>query len=87
MFQLVKMFGFVLDRPQVRDQLHPQLTRLVTLVLKELDQTKLLFHSHRDKCRTFGRFCPTAAARLTWAQQFRLRAQETLKSYRTVQHL
>ncbi|XP_047445761.1 dynein axonemal heavy chain 17-like isoform X2 [Mugil cephalus] len=85
--KLVKMFRFVLDRARVRDQLRPQLSRLVTLVLKDLDQAEQVFHHHRDRSRTFGRFCPMAAARLIWTQQVQRRTEEALESYRTIQDL
>ncbi|XP_044075484.1 dynein axonemal heavy chain 17-like [Siniperca chuatsi] len=85
--KLVKMFGFVLDRPLIQDQLRPHLIRLVKMVLVELDQTELLFYSQREKSETFSRFSPTAAARLCWTQQLRLRAEDALNNYRTVQHL
>lgn len=85
--QLVKMFGFILDRPVIQDQLRPHLIRLVEMILVELEQTELLFHSQREKSETFSKFTPTAAARLRWAQQLRLRAEEALSSYNTVQHL
>lgn len=81
------MFRFVLDRPLIRDQLRPHLVRLVEMVLMELDQTELLFYSQREKPETISRFTPTAAAGLCWTQQLRLRAEEALNHYRTVQHL
>lgn len=81
------MFRLILDRPLIKDQLHPHLIRLVEMVLVELDQTELLFFSQREKSETFSRFSPSAAARLCWTQQLRLRAEDALNSYRTVQHL
>ncbi len=86
-FQLVKMFGFVLDRPLIKDQMRPHLIRLVEMILMELDQTELLFYSQREKSDTFSRFTPTAAAGLCWTQKLRLRAEDALNNYRTVQHL
>ncbi|XP_040910342.1 dynein heavy chain 17, axonemal-like [Toxotes jaculatrix] len=85
--KLVSMFGFVLDRPLIRDQLHPHLIRLVEMVLTELDQTEQVFWSQREKSKTLGMFSPTAAAGLCWTQQLRLRAEHSLRSYRTFQHL
>ncbi|XP_040001512.1 dynein heavy chain 9, axonemal isoform X4 [Xiphias gladius] len=85
--KLVNMFGFILDRRLIQDQLRPYLIRLVDMVLMELDHTKLLFYSQREKSKTFSRFTPTAAAGLCWTQQLRLRAEDSLTNYRTVQHL
>ncbi|KAI3374826.1 hypothetical protein L3Q82_021043, partial [Scortum barcoo] len=85
--KLVKMFGFVLDRPLIQDQLRPHLVRLVALVSVELDQTELLFHSQREKSETFSRFTPPAAAGLCWTQELRLRAEDALNNFKTVQHL
>ncbi|XP_036939011.1 dynein heavy chain 17, axonemal-like isoform X1 [Acanthopagrus latus] len=85
--KLVQMFRLILDRPLIQDQLHPHLIRLVEMVLVELDQTELLFFSQREKSETFSRFSPSAAARLCWTQQLRLRAEDALNSYRTIQHL
>lgn len=77
------MFGFVLDRPLIQHHLRPHLARLVKLVLMDLDQTKLLFYRQRKEVETFGRVSPTAAARLSWTQQLRLRAQGAMEGYRT----
>ncbi|XP_038575069.1 dynein heavy chain 17, axonemal-like isoform X2 [Micropterus salmoides] len=85
--KLVEMFGFVLDRPLIQDQLRPHLIRLVEMVLVELDQTELLFYSQREKSATFSKFSPTAASGLCWTQQLRLRAEDTLSHYRTVESL
>lgn len=86
-FQLVKMFMFIMDRPLIRDGLRPHLMRLQELILEELDQTELLLHSQIENSETFSRFSPTAAAQLCWTQQLILRAADALNSYRTVQHL
>ncbi|XP_041805081.1 dynein heavy chain 17, axonemal-like isoform X2 [Chelmon rostratus] len=85
--KLVKMFRFILDRPLIQDQMRPHLIRLVELVLVELEQTELLFHGQREESETFSKFTPAAAARLCWAQQLELRAEDALNSYKTVQHL
>jgi len=81
------MFGFLLDRLLIQDELRPYLTRLVKMVRLELDQTELLFHRHREKLEKFCRFDPVAAAQLSWIQQLRRRAEEALKNYGTVQNL
>lgn len=85
-FQLLKMFMFILDRPLIQDGLRPLPTRLLEMVLEELDQTELLFYSQRGNSETFSRFSPTAAARLCWTQ-LALRAADAVNSYGTVQHL
>ncbi|XP_073347414.1 dynein axonemal heavy chain 17-like [Pagrus major] len=85
--KLVQMFRLILDRPLIQDQLRPHLIWLVEMVLVELDQTELLFFSQKEKSETFSRFSPSAAAKLCWTQQLRLRAEDALNSYRTVQHL
>ncbi|XP_068565357.1 dynein axonemal heavy chain 17-like isoform X2 [Cebidichthys violaceus] len=85
--KLVKMFGFLLDRPLIQDQLRPHLTRLEELVLEELDQTEVLFYSEREEPNAFSRFTPSAAAGLCWTQQLRLRAENSLDHYRTLQQL
>ncbi|XP_034411078.1 dynein heavy chain 17, axonemal-like isoform X3 [Cyclopterus lumpus] len=85
--KLVKMFGFILERPLIQDQLRPHLIKLEELVLEELDQIELLFYSQRANSHTFSRFSPSAAARLCWTQQLRLRAEDTVNHYRTVQQL
>ncbi|XP_051241272.1 dynein axonemal heavy chain 17-like [Dicentrarchus labrax] len=85
--KLVEMFEFVLDRPLIQDQLHPQLIRLVELVLMELDQIEVLFYCQRDKPETFSRFTPTAAAGLCWTQQLKRRTENTLENYRKVEYL
>lgn len=73
MLQLVNMFGFVLDRPLIQHHLK--------LVLIDLDQTKLLFYRQRKEAETFSRVSLTAAARLSWIQQLRLRAQGAMEGY------
>ncbi|XP_065809516.1 dynein axonemal heavy chain 17-like isoform X2 [Labrus bergylta] len=85
--QLLQIFGFLLDRPLVQDELLPQLGRLVKLVLMELDQTKLLFYTEREKSETLIRSKSSTAARLCWTRQLQLRAEEAMNSYKTVQHL
>ncbi len=86
-FQLLKMFRYVLDRPLIRNQLRPHLIRLVEMVLMELDQVELLFYTQRDLSELMCRFSPTAAAGLCWTHELRLRAEDTLNSYRTVERL
>ncbi|KAL6103671.1 dnah17 [Pungitius sinensis] len=85
--KLVKMFGFILDRPLIHDQLRPHLLRLEEMVLEELDQIEPLFFSQREESDTFCMFTPSHAARLCWSQQLRLRAEATLKHHRTLQQL
>ncbi|XP_074505903.1 dynein axonemal heavy chain 17-like isoform X2 [Sebastes fasciatus] len=85
--KLVNMFGFILDRPLIQDRLRPHLSRLVEMVLVELDQTEFLFHIQRDRSETFSRFSPSAAAGLCWTRQIQHRAEDPLKNYTTVQHL
>ncbi|XP_018534553.1 dynein axonemal heavy chain 17 isoform X1 [Lates calcarifer] len=85
--KLVNMFGFVLARPLIQDQLRPHLSRVVEMVLMELDQAELLFYSQRERPETISRFTPTPAAGLCWTQQLRLRAEDSVRNYRTVQHL
>ncbi|XP_071347222.1 dynein axonemal heavy chain 17-like isoform X2 [Trachinotus anak] len=85
--KLVSMFRFVLDRPLIQDQVRPYLSQLVEMVLKELDETELLFYSQRERSETFSRFTPAAAAGLCWTQQLRLRAEDSLRNYMTFQHL
>ncbi|XP_060901503.1 dynein axonemal heavy chain 17-like isoform X1 [Labrus mixtus] len=85
--QLLQIFGFLLDRPLVQGELLPQLGRLVKLVLMELDQTKLLFYTEREKSETLIRSKSSIAARLCWTRQLQLRAEEAMNSYKTVQHL
>nr|XP_020515899.2 dynein heavy chain 17, axonemal-like [Labrus bergylta] len=53
----------------------------------ELDQTKLLFYTEREKSETLIRSKSSTAARLCWTRQLQLRAEEAMNSYKTVQHL
>nr|XP_040028095.1 dynein beta chain, ciliary-like isoform X2 [Gasterosteus aculeatus aculeatus] len=85
--KLVKMFGFILDRPLIHDQLRPHLVRLEEMVLEELDQIEQLFFSQREESDTFCMFTPSHAARLCWSQQLRRRAETTLNHHRTLQQL
>ncbi|XP_043990788.1 dynein axonemal heavy chain 17-like isoform X2 [Gambusia affinis] len=85
--KVVKMFWFFLDRPRVQDQLPPCLARLEDQVLADLDRTELEFYSQKEKPERRFRFCPAGAARLYWNRQLRRRAQETLRSFRTIQNL
>ncbi|KAM7379901.1 hypothetical protein PAMP_005410 [Pampus punctatissimus] len=85
--KLLQMFGFVLDWPLIQEQLCLHLRRLLQVALTELDQIRLLVCSQSEKADTFFRFTPRSPARLCWAQQLQLRAQEALKNYKTVQHL
>ncbi|KAM8850133.1 dynein axonemal heavy chain 17-like isoform 3-T3 [Spinachia spinachia] len=85
--KLVKMFGFILDRPLIHDQLRPYLVRLEEMVLEELDQIESLFFSERKESDTFCMFTPSHAAGLCWSQQLRRRAETTLNHHRTLQQL
>ncbi|CAK6981780.1 dynein axonemal heavy chain 17-like isoform X1 [Scomber scombrus] len=85
--KLLQMFGFILERPLNQEQLRPHLSRLLEVVLTELDQTRLLVSSQREKADTFCRFTPSPAAVLCWTQQLQLRAQQALKNYKAAQHL
>ncbi|KAF3698495.1 Dynein heavy chain 17 [Channa argus] len=85
--KLVKMFRFILNQPVIFEQLRPYLIQLKKMVLEELDQTELLFCSQREKSERFSRFIPTPAARLCWTQQLLLRAEDSMRSYRAVEHL
>ncbi|KAM7399948.1 hypothetical protein PAMA_004572 [Pampus argenteus] len=84
--KLLQMFGFVLDWPLIQEQLRLYLRRLPEVALTELDQIRLIC-SQTEKADTFFRFTPRSPARLCWAHQLQLRAQEALKNYKTVQHL
>lgn len=86
-FQMVKAFMFIVDRPLIQDGLRPQLKQLLEMVLGELDQTELLFYSQIENSETFCRFRPTAVAQLSWTQQLIRRAADAVNSYRTTQHL
>ncbi|XP_068427810.1 dynein axonemal heavy chain 17-like isoform X2 [Clinocottus analis] len=83
--KLVQMFGFILDRPLIQDQLRPHLIQLEALVLEELDQIELQFNSQRENPQALNRFSPAAAARLCWTQQLLLRAEDTGDHYTTIQ--
>ncbi|KAG7219167.1 hypothetical protein INR49_003699, partial [Caranx melampygus] len=85
--KLVSMFRSILNCPVIQNQLRPHLVRLVEMVLMELDQTELLFYSHRERPESLSRFSPAAAAGLRWIQQLRLRAEDTMRNYETIQHL
>ncbi|KAM9349489.1 dynein axonemal heavy chain 17-like [Symphorus nematophorus] len=85
--ELLQMFRFVLGRPLIRDLLRPQLIQLVDMVLRELDETELLFYTQRQKPETSNRFSPSAATRLRWTQELQQRAEDAVDSYRTVHEM
>ncbi|XP_061694810.1 dynein axonemal heavy chain 17-like isoform X6 [Syngnathoides biaculeatus] len=84
--KVVNMFGPLLQRPAIRDQLRPQLSRLVELVLKELDQVRALVKS-KSKKDVSSKFRTSPAVTLRWTQQLMLRAHNVLHNFQTVQHL
>ncbi|XP_061550453.1 dynein axonemal heavy chain 17-like [Phycodurus eques] len=84
--KVVNVFGPLLQRPAVRDRLRSQLSRLVELVLKELDQVRALVKS-KSKKDVSSKFRSSPAVTLRWAQQLMLRAHNVLHSFQTVQHL
>ncbi|KAM6989838.1 dynein axonemal heavy chain 17-like [Tautogolabrus adspersus] len=85
--QLLQIFGFLLDRPLVQNELLSQLGWLIKLVLMELDQTKLLFYFESEKSETLIRSKSSTAARVCWTRQLQLRAEQAMNSYKTIQHL
>ncbi|XP_077414760.1 dynein axonemal heavy chain 17-like isoform X2 [Vanacampus margaritifer] len=84
--KVVSMFGPVLQRPAIRDQLRPQLSKLVAMVLRELDQVQALVKS-KGKKDVASKFTVSPAATLRWTKQLVLRAHNVLHNFQTVQHL
>uniref|UniRef100_A0A667XMW0 Dynein heavy chain tail domain-containing protein n=1 Tax=Myripristis murdjan TaxID=586833 RepID=A0A667XMW0_9TELE len=84
LFQVLQMFGFLLARPLVQEQLRPALGRLVQMLSGELDRAQLLL---QDATGSAGKNTPPAAGRLHRAHQLRQRVELTMKNFRAIQHL
>ncbi|XP_061776593.1 dynein axonemal heavy chain 17-like isoform X1 [Nerophis ophidion] len=85
--KILNMFGQVLDRPLIQEQLRPQLVRLVDMVMTELDQVEALIQSKTSKTDVSSKFRSSRAITLRWTQQLLLRAHNVLQNFQTVQHL
>ncbi|XP_029929982.1 dynein heavy chain 17, axonemal-like isoform X2 [Myripristis murdjan] len=82
--KVLQMFGFLLARPLVQEQLRPALGRLVQMLSGELDRAQLLL---QDATGSAGKNTPPAAGRLHRAHQLRQRVELTMKNFRAIQHL
>lgn len=84
--KVVTMFGPVLQRPAIRDQLRPQLSSLVALVLRELDRVQEMVKS-KAKNHVSSKFTSSPAVTLRWTKQLMLRAHNVLHNFQSVQNL
>nr|XP_057922872.1 dynein axonemal heavy chain 17-like isoform X2 [Doryrhamphus excisus] len=85
--KLLNMFGPVLERPLIQEQLRPQLVQLVDMVMTELDQVESLVKSKSLTTEVSSKFKASPAATLRWTQQLLLRAHSVLMNFQTVQYL
>ncbi|XP_051943086.1 dynein axonemal heavy chain 17-like isoform X1 [Hippocampus zosterae] len=84
--KVVTMFGPVLQRPAIRDQLRPQLSSLVTMVLRELDRVQEMVKS-KAKNHVSSKFTTSPVVTLRWTKQLMLRAYNVLHNFQSVQNL
>ncbi|XP_077392233.1 dynein axonemal heavy chain 17-like isoform X2 [Festucalex cinctus] len=84
--KLVSMFSPVLQRAAVRERLRPQLSKLVVMVLRELDQVRALLVA-KGKKDVASKFTAAPADTLRWTKQLVLRANNVLHNFQAVQHL
>ncbi|XP_054625180.1 dynein axonemal heavy chain 17-like [Dunckerocampus dactyliophorus] len=85
--KILNMFGPVLERPLIQEQLRPQLVRLVDMVMTELDQVEALVQRKSLTTEVLSKFRASPSATLRWTQQLLLRAHSVFLSFQTVQYL
>ncbi|XP_078144038.1 dynein axonemal heavy chain 17-like [Centroberyx gerrardi] len=85
--KLLEMFGFMLERPLIRQQLRHKSLRLVRLLSGELERAERLLDGRREAGGAAGKNLPPAAGRLARAHHLRQRVQTAMRSYEAVRHL
>ncbi|KAM9790923.1 dynein axonemal heavy chain 17-like [Syngnathus typhle] len=84
--KVVTIFGPLLQRHAIRNQLRPQLSKLVDMVLRELDRVQALVKTKPEK-GVSSKFSTSPAVTLRWTKQVMLRANNVLHNFQAVQHL
>ncbi|XP_053308775.1 dynein axonemal heavy chain 9 [Spea bombifrons] len=90
-FRLVDMFGSLLDRPIIAEDVYDKYPRLITMFDQELDAAKIIFDRHvqNDAEHAYPQInknMPLVAGNLNWAQELRERLQTPFSNFRHVTH-
>ncbi|XP_015211854.2 dynein axonemal heavy chain 17 [Lepisosteus oculatus] len=90
--KLFDMFGFLLERPDIKSQMSLKYKDLVEMFNIELDRAKLVYDAQMATMKASGdvppinKNLPHIAGQLKWAQELRDRIQTPMKSFKAINH-
>ena len=84
-FQLIDVFGSLLDRPFIHEDFGPKYSVLLNMVEKELDEAKVIFDKQmsiesEQGSAPVNKNMPYVAGSLKWAQELRNRFKTPMSS-------
>ncbi|CAK8676513.1 unnamed protein product [Clavelina lepadiformis] len=91
-FKLIAMFGVLLDRPLIREDMWPKYPVLLELFHKELDEAKIIFDRQmeigkkRDGYYPVNKNMPLVAGAIRWAKELRDRIEAPYNNFRHIHH-
>lgn len=86
------MFGFILERPHIQNQIWSKYKELVEMFSSELDHTKLVYDAQMAAVETCKGFPPIAknmphvAGQLNWAREVQDRIQIPMNNFKAIHH-
>ncbi|KAM9412460.1 dynein axonemal heavy chain 17-like [Salvelinus alpinus] len=90
--KMLDMFGFILERPHIQNQIWSKYKELVEMFSSELDHTKLVYDAQMAAVETCKGFPPIAknmphvAGQLNWAREVQDRIQIPMKNFKAIHH-
>ncbi|XP_043925657.1 dynein axonemal heavy chain 9 [Protopterus annectens] len=90
-FKLLDMFGGLLERPLIAEDVYDKYPILVAKFDKDIDASKLIYNTHIRKETELGspvvnKNMPAVAGGLCWAQELRERIQVPFSNFRNIVH-
>lgn len=89
---MLDMFGFILERPHIQNQICSKYKELVEMFSSELDHTKLVYDAQMAAVETckgvppIAKNMPHVAGQLNWAREVQDRIQIPMKNFKAIQH-
>uniref|UniRef100_A0A674F0T2 Dynein axonemal heavy chain 17 n=1 Tax=Salmo trutta TaxID=8032 RepID=A0A674F0T2_SALTR len=90
--KMLDMFGFILERPHIQNQIWSKYKELVEMFSSELDHTKLVYDAQMAAVETCKGFPPIAknmphvAGQLNWAREVQDRIQIPMNNFKAIHH-
>ncbi|XP_077967769.1 dynein beta chain, ciliary-like [Styela clava] len=90
-FKLLHMFGSLLQRPLIKQDVWSKYPILLGMFHKELDDAKIIYDKQMEHHKKYGYYSlnknmPHVAGAIRWAQELKLRIQLPYNNFKLVQH-